>query len=71
MDDKFKTYVDERSRVVIELRASVLDHRNMLGLVAVEELVEGKPMVPNTKLTPNYFSSNKYSPHIRSNLADG
>ena len=41
-----------------------------MWLVAIEELVEGKLTVPTTKLTPDYFSSNKYSPRIGSDLAD-
>ena len=43
----------------------------MLGLVAVKELVEGKLMVPTTKLTLDHFSSNEYSPCIGSDLVDG
>jgi len=48
-----------------------LRERDMLGLVVVKELVEGKLTVPTTKLTLNHFSSNKYSPCIGSDLADG
>ena len=44
---------------------------DVLGFVTIEELVEGKPMVPTIELTPYYFSSNEYSPSIRSYLADG
>ena len=43
----------------------------MLGFVAIEELVESKLMVPITKLTLDYFSSNRYSPSIGSDLVDG
>ena len=43
----------------------------MLGFVTIEELVKSKPAVPTTKLTLDYFSSNKYSPSIGSDLADG
>jgi len=44
---------------------------DVLGFVAIEELVESKSAVPTTKLTLDYFSSNKYSPSNGSDLADG
>jgi len=43
----------------------------VVGFIAIKELVESKLMVTTVETTPKYFSYYKYSPSVKSYLADG
>ena len=44
---------------------------DMLGSITPKELIESKPTIPTAKTTLQDYSSYKYSPSVRSYLADG